>query len=223
MFFVFHSVFIFVLGMLQAPRRHVQVTSWDCGLACACSAIVHFGDTNVTAGNLALQFKNSHPSSDVWTVDIVTLLLIVYNLDVKFFTTSIHANDSLATLPFYVDTWDLDRDRVQGLYCDPRVTAVTQVKHLDVADIITMLRASNLIIALVDKRVLQCVVEHEEHYVSNVFAGHYVLLYDFHDGYFLYLDPDRNACDSCRMTILTFDAARLANGTDEDVIAISRK
>lgn len=205
---------------VKIPRRILQCATWDCGLACACIAIDHFKAGNITPYHAALDFKHETESVSVWSIDVVALLLR-HGLDVSFFTTTLGVSDDLMEMPLYTkDSWTVIK-RVEQLFQVEAISKVARKQSLTWQEVADLLK-SKLVIVLVDKSQLRCV---NEEYDSDVpeehsFEGHFVLLYAFQDNHFLYHDPDRRACGACRMSVKTFEEARTARGTDEDIIVV---
>lgn len=201
----------------MVPPRTLQVAAWDCGLACACSAIRHYQVGDLKPTHAVIDFKSENKSDSVWSIDLVALL-VRHGLDVTMYTSTLGVNDDFVEMPYYMkDLWR-DIERVEKLFRDLNLRSVTKQAFLSCERVVEVLR-STLIIVLVDKNRLRCVNEPDER-EENAFEGHYILVYAFHDGHFLYMDPDCSTCGACRVTVATFDEARTAHGTDDDLIVV---
>jgi hypothetical protein len=199
-----------------------QTQAWDCGIACAQMILSAIGcdDANGSAARESIVTKS------VWSIDIA-LFLFRKGARLLFFTQSIGVRRALKDIEYYTEDWSGDESRVTGLF--------EAAKQEGMAMYRASLRISQLhllaslpdcaIIVLADSQMLlshgsspSCGTAYRGHYLilvgsSTTDAGNYNS-----SGFFV--------CDPGVIDSLTFvpekilDEARLAQGTDEDIIIV---
>ena len=212
-----------------------QQHNWDCGLACVLMIVHAHGMKHVDLRYL----RDICGTTSIWTVDIAHLLRH-FNLQVKFFTVTLGANPAYADEKFYKEHMRTDEVRVHELFKSADKAGIqlsqTSIKMDDLRSACALSR--NLVLILVDKRVLQAGLSSPDNtspvggkgllccgVLSSLYrpeyVGHYILLYDYsyETKEFSIRDP---ASHSSRATVDedTLEKARKSFGTDEDVIIV---
>jgi len=199
-----------------------QSLTWDCGMACTEMVLRAVG---VPAAECSLQSLRKHvPASSVWTIDLAYAMR-AYGVRFRYCTMTMGVDPTYKNQPFYQETLDEDAIRVEGLF-DKASDEGVVIEHRSIGrdELRALLRPpqENLVMTLVDRRYLYTPGWIDK-FLSSArgYVGHYVLLvgYDaMRDGYYLY-DPARTAePEFARSSDL--HRARLAHGTDEDVIIV---
>jgi hypothetical protein len=136
-----------------ADVPHVrQEHNWDCGLACALSALRCMGaDRTVTLATL----RRLCPTRSVWTVDLAHLLRR-FGVSVEFCTVTLGANPAFERESFYKASLDLDARRVEALFeTAPGKGIAIRRTSVDLETLTTRVKSGRwLVIVLVDKAVL---------------------------------------------------------------------
>ncbi|QDZ22648.1 guanylyl cyclase [Chloropicon primus] len=221
-----------------------QAFNWDCGIACVLMIVQANGLKHVDLGYL----RDVCGTTSIWTIDIAHLLRH-FGLKVKYFTVTLGANPAYADEKFYKDHMHVDEVRVHQLF-DLAKDAGIEVFHKSLQlEELGRICASpeNLVLILVDKRVLQQgnqrvaasqntkaagVTKHAKaasllccgmlgSLTRSGYIGHYVVLYDYSAETKEYWVKDPASYNS--ITIVkeaTLEKARKSFGTDEDLIIV---
>ena len=222
-------------------QRQQQQSSWDCGLAC-CDMVLSAAGLQQQPGLLCSSARAAAVSAaagsaaaadsqppHLWTVDL-SLLLAQRGLQHSYLTTCAGVNPQHAGLPFY-SSLDQDAARLPLLFQQARALGVAvQEQHWELSSVLPLLSASShACIALVDARLLACChagcrgskegSEEGEGGSSSSYMGHYIVLTGAQGSRVHYLDPGPGTCAAgCSMQSSDFEAARCAEGTDEDLL-----
>ena len=203
-----------------------QEKNWDCGLACTQMVLGVLGDGDVRPSVAVLLERLASPS--VWTIDLA-YLLTEHHVECEYLTAAALVDASAyQNHAFYTASLDEDAHRVQLLFQAAAVEGVqVSIKTLSAAELWNLMREEEtLVIALVDAGLLYSRAAASSGQGSasggqRAFMGHYVLLLGLDDvrGGFIINDPGR---DDERTFVHTdsLEAARLADGTDQDLILI---
>lgn len=176
-------------------------------------------------------------TTSVWTVDLAHLLRH-FGLDVTLATIMVGANPSYYHEDFYMEHMAEDQFRVTQLFKEAEQAGIViQQKSIPLKKLQeSMLCGKHLIIALVDKRRLcsnvvwgtaPALQRSSANCLSTMcgcggaYTGHYVVLcgYNADTDAFLVQDP---AAGCCHISVpsATFEYARKAWGTDEDLLVV---
>jgi hypothetical protein len=207
-----------------------QSFNWDCGLACT-EAVLRTRDLHTTVHDLRLLCK----TESVWSIDVAYLLRFHFGVDLTYFTVAVGVRPELRKEEFYRKQLPMDTTRVTSLFENAERNGVKVVQRsLQMSELVDALHGGDLIIVLLDKRMVQCLLC-DDHGAkassgfapaSSGFMGHYCILYAYsdssHEPVFLMKDP-ASACDACCISAPVIERARRAFGTDEDVIVVHRR
>ena len=205
----------------MAVKKVEQAESWDCGLACAQMVFGVLSD-EVSPSQKALASRLAAPS--VWTIDLA-YLLADFGIECRYLTATADVDvAAYSKSDFYAASLDADARRVRLLFRAASDEGVQVEKRtLTAAELWNQMRDEDtLVIALVDQRVLYqrgsavAAAAREGH-----FMGHYVLVLGLDDarGGYLINDPAR-ADERTFVNADTLEAARHADGTDDDLLLI---
>ena len=212
-----------------------QSFNYDCGLACVEMMLRALGVAPIKCSLPALQnalVQNSGtPHSSIWTIDLAHILRN-FEIQCRFLTTNPGVNPSFRRIQFYQQTIEADARRVQRLF----ESAAARGIHIETQSVVSaQLQAivgdgANIVILLVDRRRLYSgvvggagLVEALAQCVLTSYIGHYVCLtgYDAQTGCYSVHDPAQAAESGLlRVHVADVDSARLAHGTDEDMLVI---
>eukprot|EP00891_Asterochloris_glomerata_P009283 jgi/Astpho2/9283/e_gw1.00139.37.1_t len=204
---------------MAVPHIH-QAFNWDCGLACALMALQSLGATQKDLTTL----RSLCCTTSVWTVDLAHLLCLC-GLKVTLTTTVLGPNPAYASDAFYMENLAEDAGRVKHLFEAAEVAGISiQKRSVGMQQIVDCVSSgSHLVIALCDKRWLcsnmAYLMASDPEAVSPC---HYVVLcgHDAATDCFMVQDP-ASCRPYLRLPATTFDSARRAFGTDEDLLFIS--
>ncbi len=127
-----------------------------------------------------------------------------------YFTKLLDVPLSHASLSYYAKSFLQDRERVLKLLTHP-FAIEREISTLELSRKVVF--EGCIAIVLVDKMILNKVQQ------KDGYVGHYVLVFAFRERNFEYLDPDSDG-DPRRVTMEHMNNARIAEGTDMDVIII---
>ena len=204
-------------GLLVSQQQ--QQESWDCGLACVQMVL---GALGVMPTQAALTKRIA--SSSVWTIDLA-YLLTEFGVKCELLTATACMDMSTYNGNRFYDEASLSADarRVAQLLHSAATegVAVTQ-KTLSATELWNMMREEDtMVIALVDAAILhtRVSVNVKASSATHDFQGHYVLLLGLDDdrGGFYINDPARKD-ERTFVHAASLEAARLADGTDQDLI-----
>ena len=226
--------------------KEQQKESWDCGLACVQMVIGVLGDAKPSSQ--LLMSRIAAPS--VWTIDLA-YLLSDFGVACQYLTATPELDEeAYRGSAFYASALAQDARRVDVLLRAAATEGIEVSKRtLSEAELWNLMRdEETLVIALVDARLLHR--RHHPSHASpanspregpttrgqnghaptngdatddaSAFMGHYVLLLGLDDARhgFVINDPARED-ERTFVRADAFEAARHANGTDEDLILIN--
>ena len=208
-----------------------QQYSWDCGLACAAALLAAVPNRTACSrdGEDVLTTLHANPeslpvaASSLWTIDVLSLLHARGVCGVM--TTTLAApNPDHARHAFYTVGEDFDNvaARVEAAFGAARAAGACIIERsVPLAEIRATLAARHAVyVCLLDRRRVACTRCGSGGATGEApggYQGHYVVLTDARDGLIEVMDP---AADERRCVFLEtdLDRARLADGTDEDLI-----
>lgn len=213
---------------------HVQQSfNWDCGLACALMVLKSLGVSCLDMASL----RSLCNTTSTWTVDLAHLMRH-FGLDVTLATTMIGANPGYFHEGFYMEKMAEDQCRVTQLFKEAERAGITiDQRSIPLRELqACMLAGKHLIIALVDKRRLCCGFMWNRPAnlqlggvnclpticgYGDEYTGHYVVVcgYNADTDSFIIQDPSAGCCN-ITVTSGTFENARKAWGTDEDLLIV---
>ena len=210
--------------LLDIPHRQQQ-SDWDCGMTCL-EMIIDFYQLHSASTENILRSYQCNQST--WTIDLLHLLHQV-GIPSTLHTRTIGCSAEYNNVPYYQSLIDQDRQRVDRLF----QKYSTDVKLGSVSwDVLKehLIQHRRPCLVLVDANQLPCsschrsfltrLVERVQPLFSS-YQGHYVILVGFEtkegDEWIHYVDPGKSE-RICRTNRETFDRARKAFGTDEDLI-----
>lgn len=208
-------------GLHVAKKK--QEESWDCGVACVQMALGALGHQPSTKDLMSRLASNS-----VWSIDLA-YLLAEYGVECEFLT-KVASMDASAYdgNAFYNESIAADSRRVSRLFAAAADEGVVvQERTLSATELWNLMREEDtMAILLVDaakvhKRVQAGAEEASAASASTGFLGHYVLVTGLDDerGGFVVNDPGRDD-ERTFVHSTSLEVARMADGTDEDVILI---
>jgi len=204
-----------------------QRYTWDCGLACVAAAVgIVNGDAAAAtlAGTLA-ELQREVDGTSVWTVELA-LMLHRRGLSPSFFSILLGIDPAHAALPFYSSVLAVDEPRITSLFAIAATMGLRMnQQHVNLDTLCHRLASKqSVFIVLVDARKLRChrCMLFNTGSLSMSFVGHYVLLtgYRYAEDEFELMDPSSWAPARCYTSAEGLEAARLAAGTDEDLIEV---
>ena len=167
------------------------------------------------------------------TVDLA-FILSRFGVRFRFLTRTLGANPAYSHEAFYLPTLDKDMQRVNDLFdAAAKHSIVIERRSISPGQLQELMRRNdNLVVALVDRRLLyRASRSGVSSIVGNVlshclaagagYVGHYILITGLDDdeqGYVI-KDPG-GAGDSCVVSCDDLDDARRSHGTDEDLLVI---
>lgn len=175
--------------------------------------------------------RNACSTDSVWSIDIAYLLRY-FRLSSTFFTVIRGVRPEYRKQEFYRKQISEDTRRVNQLFESADRESVHVVQRPVLLSEIqrAVSEDNNLVLVLLDKRLLKCAFcdcspVQTRSFFSNRstpgFLGHYVLLYAHHPASDKFLMKDPAApCETCVISSDTLEEARLAFGTDQDIIFI---
>jgi hypothetical protein len=211
-----------------------QAFNWDCGLACVCMVLRHFGRRDADLYSL----RQLCPTTSIWTVDLA-FLLKTHGVPVSFWTVTLGANPDFENESFYRENMAEDCERVNRLFLRAKAEGI-RIEHASVsADALLerMVSGRYVFIVLVDKRRLTWYRSKGANAgrqagggvgaaaggasASNSgYTGHYVVVCGYEDGLYVVRDPASTAPESVRVPPEALESARKCFGTDEDILLI---
>ena len=202
-----------------------QSYNWDCGLACVLMVLRGLGWDSIDLHKL----RSMCPTKSIWTVDLAHLLRS-FGLDVQFLTVTIGANPNFANETFYMENMEEDGKRVEKLFRDaPQVGISIEHRSLSLEELLCYVSSGDyLVITLIDKRKLTAMWSTAEVClgrccgIGSGYTGHYVVVLGYLKdmNQFIVRDP-ASTSDTLYIDCASFDMARKAFGTDEDLLIVS--
>lgn len=207
-----------------------QKFTWDCGLACAQMILSYCHKNFDDFSNVCkrLEFLNS-----VWTIDLACLLTH-YSVKNDYVTVTLGVDKEYSKKSFYKERFDKDQKRVDSLFQDADKHGLNVRKgSVNVEEIMHHLSTFCPLIALTDCNLLNCI------WCSGVvsctatcigqclsgmggYRGHFIVVcgYNKKERVLYYRNPACTKDELCCCTLKVFDRARMAHGTDQDLIFV---
>lgn len=203
-----------------------QLSHWDCGIACITSCVAV---ATRTPAKRQAEIRKALPEGavdrrSVWTVDLAYGLKELGVENFALTTTSAGVDPSHQEMGFYSDGFDEDARRVDDLIANAATNNVRiEQRTVSMEELSAFVAVpGNMAIALVNSLDLEnsiwsCI----SRYWTGSFVGHYIVLYDYsRAGGFLCMDPASRYAAPRRLSEALVETARMARGTDEDLILI---
>ncbi|OQS00089.1 GUCD1 isoform X2 [Thraustotheca clavata] len=200
------------------PSQIHQLYDWDCGIACL----------QMVSLWLNPMFECTHRmlcevlcTKSIWTIDLFSALLKLYGekqISIIFYSKVLQVNLNLAHHTFYTNDYLVDIARIEPLYTQAIAAGATSCASLS-SDELRLAIGNRIAIVLVDAGKLKCCVSSTQ----SGFQGHFIVVFQITLNVVKYVDPASVDHVQCSMDIDTFDQARKSEGTDEDIIIISRR
>ncbi|KAI9559665.1 protein C22orf13 [Daphnia sinensis] len=210
-----------------------QAGNWDCGLACI---------QMVLSKNLALQLLQNlsticpeeYQNRSTWTIDLC-YILNHFSVKIKYYTKTLGVNPNFSQEKFYDSYIPKDEARVNQRFAAAASKGISiETGSLEITDLIHHIKQNGVAIALIDVNQLECVsckslVKELGNFMRTLlkpqlpFSGHYIVIcgFDTKKKLIYYRDPAVRS-ELCCLTFSSFEKARQAHGTDEDIILIHR-
>ncbi|CAL8079266.1 unnamed protein product [Orchesella dallaii] len=211
---------------------HIQQKyDWDCGIACVSMAVSNrISPSNLEETIRKLQTEpNEGFGQRPWTIDLCHILSSL-NVPHEYFTTSIDVNPNLKRLPYYTNSLKKDGSRVSNLLSNSRLQESIHKESLNNHRFVYHLKNGPMIV-LVDGNKLKCMrCQIKSNWAikscwngnaTGKFVGHYIVVvgYSPKSNQIYFRDPSLTD-QICAISFQAFNEARLAMGTDEDIILI---
>lgn len=170
-------------------------------------------------------------TDSVWSIDIAYLLRC-YHINATFFTVTKGVRPEYRKQEFYKKQLPEDTKRVNELFRNAERDGVPVVQRpILLSEICNAIQHDNmLVLILMDKKFLKCSICDRSGLLSrglfstrssSGFLGHYVLLYAYNPVTDKFLMKDPAALrETCVISADVLQEARLAFGTDQDVLFI---
>lgn len=211
------------------PVVHVrQRFTWDCGLACAAMALNAVYPDRPAVISLS-ELVEQCGTTSVWTIDLAHVLCL-HGVDVMLTTTYPGPNPAYTDESFYARHMKEDVERVTKLFAQASASGILVQKTSIPGAQLRHAAASGkcLIIVLVDKSKLamrDANLQPSSTCAMPPYTGHYILIhgYDPLSDAFMVRDPAWDVpriCSTGRVAAERLDNARVAHGTDEDLLFI---
>lgn len=163
-----------------------------------------------------------------WTIDLCYLLKR-FRIRNSMYTTMMGVNEAYIRQDYYNRIINLDRERVKYLFKEAASSGVeVHEGRITTEELLSHLAFGGPAIVLVDAGLLVCdLCKHNKlkadfrQCFGGGYRGHYVLAvgYSLSTGKLLYRDPALSE-RLCAVAVNRFKQARLATGTDEDIIFV---
>lgn len=213
-------------GPAVKPLRvpHVQqLFNWDCGLACVLM-VLRAAAPRASAKLDLPDLRQWCSTTSIWTIDLAHLLRR-FGVDVALTTITLGANEAFCSEEYYAENMASDEARVQQLFKDAPLAGIpVHERSLAAWEVQEALASGRyLAIALVDKTMLggpwawACV----ETTANVAYTGHYIVVVAYSAATDTYTVRDPAAdVEDVTISSATFEAARRAFGTDEDLLLV---
>lgn len=227
-------------AVIQLPIPHVrQTTSWNCGIACI-TMVFKWRGNSATPLQIEAFMKAKDIDESVWTIDMC-YILSNFGVKTELTTKTLGADPAYASDPFYQKDFDADAARVNKLFDQASTLGFNVRKRtLSLADIAAHLHTGGVCIVLLNASVYRNQLTGKTHQHDHVdggsasvcccamgdhppkkYQGHYVVVcgVDPPNKKVYFTDPAYNE-NLSKTSYAVFDAARSADGTDDDVILV---
>ncbi|KAL0868122.1 hypothetical protein ABMA27_008752 [Loxostege sticticalis] len=201
--------------------HYQQRYNWDCGLSCVLMLLTDEQRTEFLDKFTDICQEEGFNQS-TWTIDLCYLLKRH-----QMCTTMLGVNEDYKRHGYYDKILDLDRDRVRRRFDEAASAglAVSQ-RSLSTEELVAHLEKAGPVVLLVDAGLLVCdLCKHNKlkaefrRCFGGGYRGHYIVLVGRSRGKLLYRDPALTP-RLCAASPLTLNRARLASGTDQDVVLV---
>ncbi|KAK4769060.1 hypothetical protein SAY86_027210 [Trapa natans] len=202
-----------------------QLSSWDCGLACALMVLRTMGIDNCNIDTLA----ELCPTKSIWTIDLAYLLK-KFSVNFCYYTITVGANPNYSDETFYKEQLSTDVVRVEKLFHEALASGISiQCRSISDEEICLLISSGKCVaIALVDQFKLSSQIWLEDVCLSSLggsnagYTGHYIVIcgYDIDRDEFDIRDPASSRKHE-KVSSKCLGEARRSFGTDEDLLLIS--
>jgi hypothetical protein len=209
-----------LVPVVFVQQRH----TWDCGLACAAMILSLFYRPSPSLESL----QTLCGTQSVWTIDLAYLLRRCFHAPITLTTTYIGLNPAYKEEKFYEKHIDKDHTRVSELFKTAESNKITVLERSVSAVGLKIAVSSGkfLVVVLVDKGKLGNIA----HTATEItgYIGHFILIHGYDcitDSYFI-KDPATidlvaaQGSEQHKVSTAQLEVARLAHGTDEDILFI---
>ena len=220
---------------MLAPARIEQLDVWDCGIACARALLAALCAPVDAADAPALLAAIGVTPPSVHSIDVARLVArAAPRAAVELASTAIGAaNGAHAALPFYAAAHAADATRLPAAFAAAAAEGVAlRTARTPLDELRARLAHGGAAIVLCDAARLACASAGCARAAAcaallaradaGAYFGHYLVLVGVCDAAVRVLDPLPGACaKGCAVDITAVEAARAADGTDDDVIFVS--
>lgn len=197
----------------------VQTTELNCGPTALRMALAHLdgaSDWDLPAIETAVGIRDGKAVSTLRLAIAVARL----GFESQFFSTSLFFNEEHLRDPYYQRYGDMDLETSKALVDEARAAGVgLSETSLTLAQLLDLMGDGWLLVALLDMNV----VEDRE---AEGYCGHFVPVVGYsaaRDAVIVHNQASARPCRYLRIPAATFDRARRATGTDEDIVRIRKK
>lgn len=211
--------------------HYTQNSTWDCGLSCI-AMVLKDNERIQFLCNFAAICKEERIERSTWTIDLCYILRR-FNVRHKYLTQMIGINPNHERNDYYDKILNKDSERVLDKFNKAQsMGIVIEQKTANNRLLIDHLANHGPIILLINSGLLNC-DSCKTNRLSNelrtcfpfpytpAYTGHYIVLcgYNLHSRKFLYRNPIMKD-HVCMMPFDKMTDARIADGTDEDILLI---
>ncbi|XP_064555117.1 protein GUCD1 isoform X2 [Drosophila montana] len=204
--------------------HYQQRYNWDCGVSCILM-ILSTAQRKQFLNNFETICKEEGFGVSTWTIDLCYLLQR-YNVRHEYFTQTLGIDPSYKKHMYYTRIIDKDERRVLRRFKEAKVRGLSvEQRTVDMPVIVSHLARHGPIILLTNASLLVCEICRKTIRERFGYAGHYVVLcgYDITTRKLFYHNPEVRDGHVCRCFSGAMDTARIAFGTDQDIIFIYEK
>jgi hypothetical protein len=218
---------------LVLPIKHLkQNSNWDCGITCL-RMLIDYYHLDLSLFEHLLDSYDCNQST--WTIDLLHLLH-QSGIPAVLHTLTIGCSSTYENTPYYESFINNDRERINKLFLDEASDVkIGSIQYSDIEEHLIKHRTPCLV--LIDANKLECITCKKtpfdrlvNRFISTLsspsYQGHYILVIGFvrneNTEFIRYVDPG-GTDGFCNTTKENFDQARMAFGTDEDLIFCYQK
>ena len=219
--------------------HYQQRSHWDCGVSCILMAMDKDSREDILK-NLPKVLNEEGFGNSTWTIDLCYMLLrATPKIPFKYTTITLGVDPTYANQEFYNSIIKKDSQRVIERFQNSSANGFTVEKRsVDIADIIDHIAKKGVAVVLTDANLLNCLccnyysmtcirgTSLERNCLrlcgsKSSYQGHFIVVvgYDLDQEIIIYRNPSVTDRE-CRMSFKDFEEARVAYGTDEDIIFV---
>ncbi|XP_030566762.1 protein GUCD1 isoform X2 [Drosophila novamexicana] len=204
--------------------HYQQRYNWDCGISCILM-ILSTAQRKQFLNNFESICKEEGFGVSTWTIDLCYLLQR-YNVRHEYYTQTLGIDPNYKKHMYYTRIIDKDERRVLRRFKEAKARGLSVEKRtVGMPVIVSHLARHGPIILLTNASLLVCEICRKTIRDRFGYAGHYVVLcgYDITTRKLFYHNPEVRDGHVCRCFSGAMDNARVAFGTDQDIIFIYEK